>query len=133
MGKRGPKKRYTTPEQLAIGIEEFFAQREKVNQFPDLPGMRIHLGISQEDLEKMCNGNTPEARKCRALLEAAKDKRTSWLVRRMVAEPKTAQGCQNALKQPENGGYIDRPVADSGDKTLTINLIGIPGGENAFK
>jgi hypothetical protein len=51
----------------------------------------------------------------------------------MVTEPKAANGCMSALKQPANGGYIDKPIADSGEKTLTINLVGIAGGEKAFK
>lgn len=50
----------------------------------------------------------------------------------MTSDNKAAQGCLNALKQPSNGGYIDRPSNDSGEKKLTINLVGV-GGESAFK
>ena len=52
-------------------------------------------------------------------------------VERMVSDNKLAQGCLNALKQPENGGYVDRPV-DSGEQKVTL-VIGGVGGEAAAK
>lgn len=133
MAKRGPKRKYDTPEKLEAAIEEYFAMREEQNIFPDLPGMRLHLEVTQQTLDKYASGDTPEAEKYKEVLEFAKDRRESWLVRKMVTEPKTANGCMSALKQPVNGGYIDRPVQDTSEKKLTINLVGIKGGEDAFK
>ena len=59
-------------------------------------------------------------------------RRTSWLSRHMVADNKKTNGCMNALKQEENGGYMDKP-ADNGEKVLRIKVDGIGGGMNAFK
>ena len=50
----------------------------------------------------------------------------------MTSDNKRAQGCMNALKQKDNGGYVDKPV-ETGARTLTVNVVGIPGGINAFK
>ena len=58
--------------------------------------------------------------------------RESWLARKMTSDNKRAIGCLNALKQPDNGGYIDKAV-DTGERTLTINVAGIKGGAKAFK
>ena len=52
-------------------------------------------------------------------------------LRIMVTDNKRAQGCLNALKQKENGGYTDRPV-ESGEKTLKVQIMGV-GGWDAFK
>lgn len=68
----------------------------------------------------------------KAVFDYAKARRESWLVRKMVAEPKVAAGCMNALKQKKNGGYTDRPI-DSGEKTLNINIGGVGGGWASFK
>ena len=58
-------------------------------------------------------------------------RRESWLIRKMTSDNKAVQGCLNALKQPQNGGYTDRP-REGGEIRLTINLAGV-GGEEAFK
>ena len=50
----------------------------------------------------------------------------------MTSDNKRAQGCLNALKQPQNGGYIDRPQDNGGEIKVTLNLGGV-GGESAFK
>lgn len=133
MAKRGPKRKYETPQKLADAIEEYFEEMDEKGVFPDLAGMRLHLGISQATLNAYSNGEGEEAQAYRDVLEAAKDRRESWLARRMVTEPKSANGCMNALKQPANGGYIDKPMMDTGERKLTINLVNIAGGEDAFK
>ena len=72
------------------------------------------------------------AKECREIFAKAAAKRESWLVRVMTSDNKRAQGCLNALKQPQNGGYIDRPQDNGGEIKVTLNLGGV-GGENAFK
>ncbi len=132
MAKPGPKRKYETPAALKAGIEEYFQFCEAHGGvFPDYAGMRTFLGISKATLDRYQAGDSEEARAFRDVLEAAKDVRESWLARRMATEPRAAQGCMNNLKQPQNGGYIDRP-SEGGKTELTINLAGV-GGESAFK
>ena len=64
------------------------------------------------------------------MCEYAQLHREAYLLERMVSDNKLAQGSLNALKQPENGGYVDRPV-DNGESKVTINLIGVGGAAAA--
>ena len=132
MAKRGPKRKYETPEALRAGVEEYFANcKEENNAFPDLAGMRVFLGISQATLKKYQDGDTDEARAYREILDWAKDVRESWLAKRMATDNKAEQGCMNNLKQPINGGYIDRPT-ETAVPEIRIRVEGV-GGESAFK
>lgn len=123
MGKRGPKKRYETPEDLRTAIEGYIAGCEADGVFPDYAGMRLALGVAERTLQKYATGDSPEAQAYADALLYAKDKRESWLVRKMTSDNKAAQGCLNALKQPSNGGYIDRPQ-ESGEKKLIVSFQG---------
>ena len=133
MGKRGPKRKYGTAKELEAAIEEYFEEMEEQGIFPDEAGMRLHLVISQRTLDAYANGDSEEAKAYRDVLDAARDRRESWLARRMVSEPKAANGCMNALKQAKNGGYVDKPIQNDGERKLTIVFTGIKGGEDAFK
>lgn len=114
-------------------VDEYITGCEADNTFPDEAGMRLYLGISKRTMERMVSEKeSPETwRDFREVFDYAKDKRESFLVRRMTSDNKAAQGCLNALKQAANGGYIDRPV-DSGKIELTIKAEGI-GGMEMFK
>lgn len=133
METRGRKPKYETPEKLRDAINRYFAECEKKGEFPDLAGMCLFLKISKRTLDKYCNPELyPEtAEDYQDALDEAKDRRESFLVRIMVTDNKRAQGCLNALKQPENGGYTDRP-AESQEKTLKVQILGV-GGWDAFK
>jgi len=72
----------------------------------------------------------PKVQEYRDIFDEAKDRRESWLVRKMAADPKAANGCMNALKQEANGGYMDR-AGGSGEITLKVKSDGV-GGMHAF-
>ena len=110
---------------LTQKIDEYFKNCNAEDIFPDEAGMIIYLDISHKTYERY--GKDEELSEPIARARALRE---SWLVRRMTGEPKLAQGCLNALKQPKNGGYVDRPM-DTGGKELTINLVGV--GADAFK
>lgn len=139
MGARGPKPKYENPADLRQAIEKYMADCETVGAFPDLAGMRLALGVSQSLLTQRCKAGkdaTPEqikrAAEFQEVLDYAKDCRESWLARKMTSDNKAAQGCMNALKQPCNGGYIDRPVQDNQNTSVEIRVVGV-GGAEAFK
>ena len=110
---------------LTEKIEEYFNICKEDNVFPDEAGMLVFLDISESTYERYSKDE-----ELKAPIARARQRRESWLVQRMTGEPKLAQGCLNALKQPKNGGYVDRPM-DTGGKELTINLVGV--GADAFK
>lgn len=131
MAKRGPKRKYQSAFDFETAVNKYMKKCRDENVFPDIAGMRLFLGVSQQTIDRYCTGDDEEAVRFRNIMDSTKDERQSWLERFMVSNPKAANGCMNALKQPHNGGYFDRPV-DTSEKTLTI-IVNNVGGEQAFK
>jgi len=125
-GKTGPKKMYT-PEELQAKVDEFFDKCERDGTPPLLPQMLLYLGIrSRNTVINWCKDDPAY----QEVFDYAQLHREGYLLGRMVSDNKLAQGCLNALKQVENGGYLDRP-ADSGESKVTINLVGVGGADAA--
>jgi len=134
--KRGRPPRLETLEDFKAAVMKYHKECEEANDgqgiFPDEAGLRLSLGLKKAQLKALTDGDSEFAQGLRDILEEAQDMRESWLARKMTSDNKRAIGCLNALKQPGNGGYIDKAV-DTGEKTLTINVTGIKGGAQAFK
>ena len=129
--KRGPDRKYS-PEALKAKIEDFLADCEAKGTPPLLPQMLLYLKIGRSTVYNWCDDKKcDQAKEYAEVFEFAQLNRESYLLGRMVSDNKLAQGCLNALKQAENGGYTDRPV-DSGESKVTINLVGV-GGVSAAK
>lgn len=126
--KPPPAMPFKTPDALWRKMKEYFEHCEQENDgagvFPDEAGMRIFLKLGHESYRSY--REDPEYQK---VFDWAMDMRESWLARRLASEPRMSQAYLNALKQPSNGGWVDRK-ADTGDKTLRLKLDGI-GGEEA--
>lgn len=121
------RKKYTTAEALEKKVNAYFDEcSENGDVFPDEAGMFEYLDIRPNTKAKYCKD---EAYK--EVFEIAARRRESWLTRRMVSEPRLATGCLAALKQPKNGGYIDRPQVKMEAKTLVIKTDGV--GDGAFE
>ena len=132
METRGRKPKYDTPEKLRAAIADYMNDCEAKDVFPDYAGMCLALKISKKTLYKYCDPEQNDnAEGFKEVLDEAAAMRESYLVRIMVTDNKRAQGCLNALKQKENGGYTDRP-AESQEKTLKVQILGV-GGWDAFK
>jgi hypothetical protein len=137
---RGRKRKIETVDAFRAAVMQYHKECEEANNgegiFPDPAGLRLFLkktaGITKADLKAMSEGDSEFAQGIRDILDEAQDMRESWLARKMTSDNKRAIGCLNALKQPGNGGYIDKAV-DTGERTLTINVAGIKGGAKAFK
>jgi len=114
METRGRKPTYNDPKYLRAKVDEYFDECDKKRVFADYAGMRIFLKLSKQDIEDLCDDEA-----YRAIFEYARDRRESALVRKMVTDPKAAQGCKNALAMPENGGYSDK-AAEKPDRKITI-------------
>jgi len=124
--KRGPDRKYS-PEELKAKIESFLEECDNKGTPPLLPQMLLYLGIGRTTMNRWCDDKAcDQAKEYSEVFEFAQLNRESYLLGRMVSDNKLAQGCLNALKQAENGGYTDRPV-DSGESKVTINLVGVGG------
>lgn len=94
--------------------------------FPDEAGMRTYLGLTHEVYKAYKDSPDFEA-----VFDWAQDMRESWAARRIANDPKASQAYLAILKQPGNGGWVDRRM-DTGDKTLVVKTSGV-GGVSAFK
>lgn len=128
---RGRPRVYNTPEQFNKGIDEYVEECEETGDFPGYSGLLLHMGLSQADIDERLARKDRDAMEYQKALDRALLIRKSWLEKRMVTDGKSAKGCMDALKQPINGGYQDRPT-DTATPEIKINLVGI-GGESAFK
>jgi hypothetical protein len=109
-----------TPEELMEMIKMYHTDvEERRNEFPDEAGLLNVLNISDEEYAAMNADNDYEAP-----LRWAKRRRKSYLERQMVKDNKKATGCLNALKQPQNGGYQDKPEVNR-VKKIVVKLEGI--------
>ena len=121
---RGGRPTYSDYRRLASKVNDYFKECEGAGVFPDEKGMYVYLGVFKEDIEQYLEDTNPKAEEYARILKLAQYRRESWLSRNMVADMRKASGCMNALKQEQNGGYTDRPVAD---KRQRVELV-LPDG-----
>ena len=129
---RGRRPQWNDYKKFRTEVDRYFDICKETDEFPDYAGMLLHLQIDKETAAAMCADGAPDAAEFQRIFNIASMRRESWLARHMVADNKKANGCMNALKQEENGGYSDRKM-DSGEKTLRVKIDQIAGGMNAMK
>lgn len=133
-----PAKKKHDPANLKRHVDNYFAEREARDEFPTFAGMLKYLGISKRTYYRYMNEDNgdesmseEDRREYRKIFEEAELRREDYLEKKMVSEPRLANGCMNSLKQPQNGGFKDR-IEGEIDARITVNIAGV-GGENAFK
>jgi len=131
-------KKVGTPEDMERNLNRYFELREEKGEFPTFAGMLRYLGISKRTYQRyMADDNGDESlseedrHAYRKIFEDAQLRREDFLEKRMVTDPRAANGCMNSLKQPQNGGFKERFEGEI-DAKITVNVVGV-GGENAFK
>lgn len=128
----GRPRKYKDAEAMRAAAEAYIEDCKARDVFPDEAGMILYLGLKKRMIERYCSETeNPEGfQDYKDIFEDAKLEREHFLVQRMTSDNKAAQGCLNALKQPANGGYIDRPI-DTGKVEVTLKVSGI-GGMDKF-
>lgn len=121
------KKAYATAAAFKKAVDKYFEDCETKGIFPDHAGMKIALGLSDKTLSRYAEDD-----EYAEILEECIDRRESYLTRKMVTDNKLAQGCLNALKQPKNGGYTDRPV-DNTEKKFVVRIEGWGGADKVVE
>jgi hypothetical protein len=128
---RGGRPLYNDHRKFRTKVDEYFQICDEAGVFPDEKGMFLHLGIFEEDLDNLVSDENEYADEYVRILKLARYRRESWLSRNMVRDNKMANGCMNALKQEQNGGYIDRP---SSSKKQTVEIVMADGvSKDLFK
>ena len=116
---------YKDVKKFQKAIDSYFEEcKADEDRLPDFRGMFVSMGILEEDVDAYLEAHPEKADKYRRALKFAQYRRESWLSRNMVSDNKKSYGCMNALKQEQNGGYTDRPVAD---KKQRIEIV-LPDG-----
>ena len=109
-----------TPEECDKKVKYYFKDCEETRKvFPDEAGMLNYLDIDDEEYEEMKVHDD-----YKKIFRWAMRRRRSWLERAMVSDNKKANGSMNALKQPQNGGYSDRPIENK-ERKLIVKLEGL--------
>ena len=130
----GRKKKYETPEELQKAVDLYFdgcEQKEKdtgVPCFPDCAGMLVAIGMKEPTVQSYISKDHEFSEGFKEVFDEALLRRESYLSRASM-DNKKASGCFNLLKQPKNGGYIDRPQ-DNGPRELTIKFEGNIGKDD---
>lgn len=109
--------------ELEEKVDAYFASCGEREEYPTEAGMILWLGMSVEKYSQTCDDKDYGP-----VMERARLKRKAWLENRMVTEPKCANGCMNALRQEENGGYRDKSAQDVKKRELVIRLDGVGKG-----
>lgn len=130
--RRGRKPVYDTPQKFRAAVYKYIEECTGSGVFPDYALMRRALGLHEKDIEALVSSGNENCEEYKEVLEEAKDFRESWLCRKMSSDNKAANGCMNLLKQPENGGYVDKQTDKTPQKVI-VDFSGMPGGMNAFK
>lgn len=120
MQRGGQRPEYNNYVDLQRKVDEYFNKCAENDEFPDEKGMYLYLRVFKEDLEVKCEDSYPGHEEYRRILKEAQYQRESWLARHMVSDAKRANGCMNALKQEQNGAWIDRP--DKKQQTVKVEL-----------
>lgn len=118
--------KYATPDELRAKVEAFIDNARRTGEAPLLPQMLLYLGISRAQAEALRKRGDEWVE----IFEFAKLHREAFLLAAMVTDNKKAQGCLNALKQPENGGYVDR-FQNTEHSKVTVDVAGVGGAAAA--
>lgn len=129
--KTGRRPTWGDPLALQQAIVAYFNDCEEHDIFPDYAGMLLKLQMQPEDALALQDEENDNYAEYRRIFNNAKLGRESWLSRHMVADNKKAAGCMNALKQEQNGGYLDRPTGKE-KQSIIVRMEGA-GGIDAFK
>jgi len=117
----------TDKNRLRTAIDEYFAKCEEEGTFPDNAGLRLYLGLSQDEVNRLCDPETNDKWKAyRKEFDRARDMRESWLVREAAKGGKNSSAIMNILKEGDNGGYA-KPEKQHAIVRITID------GRNAIE
>lgn len=108
-----------TPEEFDKRVRAYHAKVEtEQNAFPDLAGLKNALRIEDEEYDDMVKD--PEYH---GTCLWAMRRRESFL-NRAALTAKNTTGIKMLLAQPENGGYLEKPI-DKGPRQIEVTLRGM--------
>lgn len=112
-----------TPEEFFARVKSYHKTVENSGEFPDLAGLKNFLDIEDEEYEQMVFD--PAYYKA---IRWARRRRESYL-NRLATTSKNSNGIKMLLAQPENGGYVEKPV-DKTPRQVVVTLRGMPDDDD---
>lgn len=113
-----------TPEEFDGYVRSYHKTVENSGEFPDLAGLKNALDIEDEEYEKMAAD--PSFHKT---ILWARRRRESYL-NRLATTAKNTNGIKMLLAQPENGGYVEKPI-DKTPRKVEVVLRGMPDDDDS--
>lgn len=108
-----------SPEDFDNYVKAYHKRVENSGEFPDLAGLKNALDIEDEEYDEM--STDPAYHKT---ILWSRRRRESYL-NRLATTAKNTNGIKMLLAQPENGGYVEKPV-DKTPRKLEVVLRGMP-------
>lgn len=112
-----------TPEEFFAKVKGYHKTVENSGEFPDLAGLKNFLDIEDEEYDRMTQD--PDYYKA---IRWARRRRESFL-NRLATTSKNSNGIKMLLAQPENGGYVEKPV-DKTPRKVEVVLRGMPDDDD---
>ena len=113
-----------TPEQFAQLVKAYHQKTEiQLGEFPDLAGLKNTLELEDDEYEAM-DADPAYHRICLWAMR----RRESYL-NRAALKVKNTTGIKMLLQQPENGGYVEKPV-DKSPRQVEVTLRGMFNGSD---
>ena len=102
-------------------IDAYFLKCEREEIYPDEAGLILHLGIPREVYEKYRDNEDGAFAGFSRVLESARLKRESIIVRGIYSAASSPSGKIFLARQPANGGLSDKLPPES--KKVTVEVI----------
>lgn len=112
-----------TPEEFYTYVKAYHVKVEDRGEFPDLAGLKNALDIEDEEYDRMAAD--PDYHKT---ILWSRRRRESFL-NRLATTAKNTNGIKMLLAQPENGGYVEKPV-DKTPRKVEVVLRGMPDDDD---
>ena len=112
-----------TPDEFFTKVKMYHKTVENSGDFPDLAGLKNFLDIEDEEYDRMCED--PDYHKA---IRWSRRRRESFL-NRLATTAKNINGIKILLAQPENGGYVEKPV-DKTPRKVVVTLRGMPDDDD---
>lgn len=111
-----------SPEEFKRFVEAYHKKIEERGEFPDVAGLKNALDIEDDEYDAMANDE-----RYFKTIRWSRRRRESCL-NRLAITARNTNGIKMLLAQPENGGYVEKPVKPQ--TKLEVILRGMPDDDD---
>jgi hypothetical protein len=122
VNKGGRPTKYEELEDLKFEIDKYFSECEVNKKAPIWHDMLVKLSISDRTLLRYRSNEDDKYNGFDDVIKKAEQRFSSFWQQYALDHPNLQSFCMFQLKQPHNGGFIDRPKDDKSDLNINVNL-----------